>query len=85
MSFPSPLAPSAKRNRRRKFVGGVVMLLFVIVYALAAMALAQARVVQDAGRLTQTVVYAVLGIGWILPLLPLIRWTERRPPPNSGD
>ena len=64
--------------RSRKFVGGVVMILFVMAYALLAMALAQARVVQESGRLVQTAFFAVLGIGWVLPLLPLIRWMERR-------
>ena len=64
--------------RTRKLVGGVIMILFVIVYALLAMALAQARVVQQSGTLVQTVIYAALGLSWILPLLPLIRWMEGR-------
>lgn len=64
--------------RTRKLVGGVIMILFVIVYALLAMALAQARVVQESGTLVQTAIYAALGLSWILPLLPLIRWMEKR-------
>ena len=64
--------------RQRKLLGGVLMMIFVIAYALAAMALAQARIVQDSGRLWQTLFFAVLGIGWILPLMPLIRWMEKR-------
>lgn len=65
--------------RVRKLLGGVLMILFVVVYALTAMTLAQARVVQDSAKLVQTCIYAVLGLGWVLPLLPLIRWMERRP------
>lgn len=63
----------------RKLVGGAIMILFVIVYALLAMAVAQARVIQESGTLAQTGIFAVLGLGWVLPLLPLIRWMEKRP------
>lgn len=54
------------------------MIVFVIFYALVAMALAQARIVQESGKITQACIYAALGLGWVLPLLPLIRWMERR-------
>ena len=64
--------------RTRKLIGGVVMILFVIIYALLAMALAQARIVQESGTLVQTAIYAALGMSWVLPLLPLIRWMEGR-------
>ena len=65
------------RRRQRKFVGVVVMLGFVIVYALVAMALAQARFVQGAPDLLQWLYYAVIGTAWVLPMMPLIRWMER--------
>jgi hypothetical protein len=52
------------------------MLAFVVVYALVAMVLAQARPTQEAPALVQTLIYAVLGLSWILPLMPLIRWME---------
>jgi hypothetical protein len=65
------------RKRERKFVGSVLMLSFVIVYALIAMALAQARFVQQAPGLVQALCYAVLGMAWVLPMMPLIKWMER--------
>lgn len=65
------------RQRSRKFVGAIVIILFVVVYALVAMALAQARLVQDANGLVQGLVYVLLGTIWILPLMPLISWMER--------
>jgi hypothetical protein len=65
------------RQRSRKFVGAIVIILYVIVYALVAMALAQARLVQDAHGLVQGLVYVLLGTIWILPLMPLISWMER--------
>lgn len=64
-------------RRFRTFAGGVFMLTFVCFYALAAMALAQARPLQEAPALVQTLAYVVLGLAWILPLMPLIRWMER--------
>jgi hypothetical protein len=66
-------------QRSRKFIGAVAMLVFVIVYALIAMMLAQARPTQEAPVLLQTLIYAVLGLAWILPLMPLIRWMEGGP------
>jgi hypothetical protein len=63
--------------RTRKFLGTLATILFVIVYALVAMALAQSRVVQNAPGYLQALYYVVLGLGWILPLMPLIKWMER--------
>ena len=68
-------------RRNRKLIGAAVMVGFVLVYAMVAMALAQARAVQEADRLVQTLVYIGLGLVWILPLMPLIAWMER---PDAG-
>ncbi len=54
------------------------MLAFVVVYALIAMALAQSRPIQEAQGLVQTLCYVILGLAWVLPLMPLIKWMERR-------
>jgi hypothetical protein len=64
------------QQRTRKLIGAAAMLVFVIVYALLAMMLAQSRPTQEAPVLLQTLIYAVLGLAWILPLIPLIRWME---------
>jgi hypothetical protein len=61
--------------RTRKLVGTVVMLTLVIVYALVAMGLAQGRVTEAPGWL-QGILYAVIGIAWILPAMVIIRWME---------
>ena len=61
----------------RKLIGSVVILVFVCVYALVAMALAQGRIT-EAPKIWQTVAYVALGLAWVLPLLPLIRWMERK-------
>lgn len=64
------------RRRNRKLIGAIAMLAFVVVYALIAMALAQARPLQEANKLVQGICYAVLGLGWIVPIMPLIKWME---------
>ena len=40
------------------------------------MAIAQGRL-QEAGKLWQGLYYAIAGMAWILPLMPLIKWMER--------
>jgi len=61
----------------RKLVGTVVIIVFVCVYALVAMALAQGRITETS-KTVQTIAYVVLGLAWVLPLLPLIKWMERK-------
>ncbi len=60
--------------RIRKLIGALVIVTFVFIYALVAMALAQAHFVQDASGPVQALWYAVLGLAWVLPLMPLIAW-----------
>ncbi|MGL4728809.1 MAG: DUF2842 domain-containing protein [Bosea sp. (in: a-proteobacteria)] len=69
-------------RRSRKFIGMMLMILFIPLYALVAMALAQGRIT-DAPTWIQTVAYIVLGLIWVLPLLPLIRWMERKGPDEA--
>lgn len=69
------------RRRTRKLLGTVFMLVFVCVYALVAMGLAQGRV-QVSSKAVQMAFYVIVGLAWILPLLPLIRWMER---PDASD
>ena len=65
------------RRRSRKFIGAGFMLGFVMVYAVCAMVAAEANAIRTASGPVQAVIYAVLGLAWILPLLPLIPWMER--------
>ncbi|MDP4022522.1 DUF2842 domain-containing protein [Methylobacterium sp. NEAU 140] len=64
------------RRRVRTLVGTVAILVFVCVYAPLAMALADSRIAEAPAAL-QAVLYSILGIAWIFPLMPLIRWMER--------
>lgn len=68
------------RRRQRKFVGTIVTLVFVVVWALAAMMLSMVGFAQGAPHLLQWIYYAVAGMGWVLPIMPLIRWMQAPDP-----
>jgi len=69
-------------RRLRMLIGGGGMIIFVIMYAILAMALADSRPVQQANLVVQVLCYAVLGLAWVLPVMPMILWMEggRRKP-----
>ena len=62
--------------RLRKLIGAVALLVLVTVWALVGMAIAQFPPIFQNG-LVAFVYYVVVGIGWILPAMPLIRWMSR--------
>ena len=63
--------------RLRKFLGTIALLVLVIVWALLAMALAQAPAIHDSAALSITY-YVVAGLGWVLPAMPIVAWMSRR-------
>ena len=65
-------------RRVRKLLGTFLIIGFVTVYALVVMVIAQMPIVQTAGRFAQMLFFLAAGLAWTLPLLPLIRWMERR-------
>ncbi|WP_296710836.1 DUF2842 domain-containing protein [Rhodoblastus sp.] len=66
------------RSRQRKLIGAIFMVVFVIVYALAAMMLAQVTALKVQSGVLRLLIFAVLGLGWAVPMVPLIAWMERR-------
>jgi Protein of unknown function (DUF2842) len=62
--------------RLRKFLGAIMLIALVVTWALVAMALAQSAVIKANGVI-EVVYYAVAGLGWVLPAMPLIRWMSR--------
>jgi hypothetical protein len=64
--------------RLRKFIGAVALFVLVIVWALVAMALAQAPAIHDS-TIASAAYYVIAGIGWVLPAMPLVRWMSARP------
>jgi hypothetical protein len=65
--------------RRRKLIGTIALLMLVIVWALVAMAVAQ-PVLASANGVVAAIYYVVVGIGWVLPAMPLISWMSRPDP-----
>ena len=64
------------RARTRKLIGTVALFALVIVWALLAMALAQSALTSING-LVAAIYYAVAGLGWVLPAMPLIKWMQK--------
>ncbi len=58
------------------------MIGFVMVYGPLAMALAESRIL-EAPKILQALAYLVLGLAWVLPLMPLIRWMARPDPDRA--
>ncbi|MDO9411462.1 MAG: DUF2842 domain-containing protein [Pseudolabrys sp.] len=63
-------------NRLRKFIGAILLLTLVMVWALLAMALAQS-VLMNINGLVAGLYYFVAGIGWVLPAMPIISWMAK--------
>jgi hypothetical protein len=62
--------------RLRKFIGAIALFVLVVVWALLAMALAQAPLVRE-HAIISVIYYIVAGIGWVLPAMPLVKWMSR--------
>ncbi len=59
--------------RLRKFIGTVLLFVLVIVWALVAMALAQAPLIHD-NEIASIAYYVIAGLGWVLPAMPIVSW-----------
>ncbi|MCW2275408.1 DUF2842 domain-containing protein [Rhodoblastus acidophilus] len=65
-------------SRTRKLIGALIMVPFVVIYALIAMVLAQYTAMKLESQVLRFLIFAVLGLGWALPMMPLIKWMEKR-------
>lgn len=63
--------------RIKKFIGTVLMVVFVIFYALLIMAIAP-RILTGGSKWVEMLFYLVAGLAWAVPLMPLIRWMEKK-------
>ena len=59
--------------RIRKLIGTFALFALVIVWALIAMAIAQFPPIFDSPWIA-AIYYVVVGLGWVLPAMPLMRW-----------
>ena len=68
-------------SRLRKFIGAIALLVLVVVWALLAMAFAQAPFIFE-NQLVAGLYYLIAGIGWVLPAMPLVSWMARPDRPS---
>ena len=70
----------------RKLVGILIILALILIWAIVVASLAP--MVGQWPEFVQAAFYLIMGIAWIIPLKPLIRWTETgrwRAPSKSED
>lgn len=63
--------------RLRKFIGAILLLILVVVWALVGMALAQAPAIHD-NMIASVAYYVIAGIGWVVPAMPIVAWMSRK-------
>jgi predicted membrane channel-forming protein YqfA (hemolysin III family) len=62
--------------RSRKLLGTITLLLLLLIWSLAGVAAAQIPWLANS-RLLQAIFYVVVGIGWVLPAMPIVSWMSR--------
>jgi hypothetical protein len=62
--------------RTRKLVGAIALLVFLFIYALAAMMAAIVLQV-SASKVAELVYYPVAGLLWLPPAMWLVKWMQR--------
>lgn len=69
--------------RTRKFLGAIALLLLAFVWAMVGMVVAQFPVIANSGML-QWIYYIVVGMGWVLPAMPIVSWMLRPDPTRDS-
>ena len=69
------------RQRLRKLLGTIVLVVFVAFYSLTAMTVAAAKL-PGTSSFVQLVFFVVAGLAWVIPAAPLVAWMQKpdRPP-----
>ena len=63
-------------SRTRKFIGAIALLVFLTVYALAAMLVAVALQV-NASKLAEVLYYVIAGLAWTIPAGAIVWWMQQ--------
>jgi heme/copper-type cytochrome/quinol oxidase subunit 2 len=64
--------------RLKKFIGMLVLVALVVIYALVATAIASHRLAESAWYV-HLAFFAFSGVFWVVPAMFVISWMERRP------
>src|SRR5918993_11707 len=62
--------------RTRNLIGAVLLLVLLVVWVLLGLVFAQNPLMAE-NRLLAAMYYVVVGLGWVLPAMPIIRWMVR--------
>jgi len=62
--------------RTRKFFGTLALLVLAALWSLMGMVAAQIPAIAKSGLL-QAAFYVVVGLGWVLPAMPIVSWMSR--------
>ncbi|XUM20787.1 DUF2842 domain-containing protein [Bradyrhizobium oligotrophicum S58] len=65
--------------RTRKLIGAVALLLLAFAWSMMGMVMAQFPLIANSGWM-QAVYYVVVGMGWVLPAMPIVSWMLRPDP-----
>lgn len=63
--------------RTRKLMGTVMLLAFIVVYAMLALAVAVVLQVNQASKLAELAYYIIAGFIWVIPAGAIISWMGR--------
>ncbi len=70
--------------RTRKFIGAILLMIFIAIYALLVMAIAIVLQV-NSSKWVEVVFYIVGGLAWVVPAALLVRWMSRPDDPAEAD
>ncbi len=70
--------------RLKKFIGTILLIILVVVYALVATTVAVARL-SDSGPLAHLAFFFLTGLLWILPAMGIIKWLLLAPKPKADS
>ena len=61
--------------RLKKIIGALAICIFVLVWIFLAVGLS---VFVPRNVIAETIYYIVMGLGWAFPLMPLLKWMEKK-------
>ena len=63
-------------SKTRKFIGTIIILIFLTFYALIVAAVAD-PILRDANKFVEFLFYLIAGLAWIFPAGIVIKWMQR--------
>ncbi len=64
------------KKRSKKLIGSIIILLYLIIYALIAMKIGT-EILNQTSAILQTIYYCISGIVWIIPVMIIMKKIEK--------